>query len=235
MKLLALDATTETASVALFDGDTLLGEKTQKLGMKHSEILLPMAEALLGENDLSFADVDAYAVTSGPGSFTGVRIGAATVKGLAFGRECPIASVSALDALAENLYATEGIVIGAMDARRSEIYTATFRSHADGTRERLCEDRAMPIAKLATELLGETMPIYIVGDGYEITHRILAEHGITLSHTPVEKREASAASVGRCGIRQIKEGRAVSDTALTPTYLRLAQAERERLEREGRQ
>lgn len=233
MKLLAFDATTETASVALFDGDVLLGEQTQKLGMKHSEILLPMAVQLLGEHALTFSDIDAYAVTSGPGSFTGVRIGAATVKGLSFGRSCPIASVSALDALAQNLSGTDGIVIAAMDARRSEIYTATFRSYADGKRERLTEDRAMPIAALAQELKGEALPIYIVGDGYALTHRILSECGIPLAHTPEEHREASAVSVGRCGIEKIRSGDTVTDTALSPTYLRLAQAERERLEREG--
>ncbi len=234
MKLLAFDATTETASVALFDGDVLLGEQTQKLGMKHSEILLPMAVSLLDEHTLTFSDIDAYAVTSGPGSFTGVRIGAATVKGLAFGRSCPIASVSALDALAENLSGTQGIVIAAMDARRSEIYTATFRSYADGTRERLTEDRAMPIAALAQELKDETLPIYIVGDGYAVVHRILGECNISLEQTPKKRREASAASVGRCGLRKIRSGDTVTDTALSPTYLRMAQAERERLEREGR-
>ena len=233
MKLLAFDATTETASVALFDGDTLLGESTKKLGMKHSEILLPMAEALLAAHGLTFDAIDAYAVTSGPGSFTGVRIGVATVKGLAFGRNCPIAAVSALDALAENLSGVEGTVIAAMDARRQEIYTATYTSHADGTRTKLTEDRAIPIAELARELADARGDVYVVGDGYDVTHRILSECGIRLAPTPSEKREASAASVGRFALVQIRAGETVSDTALAPTYLRLPQAERERLEREA--
>ena len=233
MNVLAFDATTAVASVALFQGDALLGEKTLALGMKHSEILLPMAEELLLEHALAFSEIDAYAVTVGPGSFTGVRIGTATVKGLAFGQNCPIAGVSALDALAENLAGTEGIVIAAIDARRDEVYTATFRSYKDGRRERLCEDRAIPARRLAEELKNETLPIYAVGDGYTLLHRVFDACGVTLAETAVEKRGASAASVGRVGLEKIRRGETVTDATLTPIYLRLPQAERERLEREA--
>ena len=230
MKLLAFESTTSVASVALLDGARTLATQTVDAGLKHSEILLPMAEEVLSHARLTFSDIDGYAVAIGPGSFTGVRIGVATVKGLAFGRDLPIVEVSALEALAYNLFGVDATVIAAMDARRDEIYTATFRTSSDGV-TRLCEDRAIPISLLVSELRSTGKGVYIVGDAYEKVHRALAEAGIPVWVTPPALRAPNALSVGLCAIHSLENGNTVSDVRLSPSYLRLPQAERERLEK----
>lgn len=230
MKLLSFESTTSVASVALLDGARCLGVQTVDAGLKHSEILLPMAEELLSHCRLTFSEIEGYAVAVGPGSFTGVRIGVATVKGLAFGRELPIVEVSALEALAYNLSGVDATVVCAMDARRDEIYTATFRTSCEGV-ARLCEDRAIPIALLLSELKERGEPIYIVGDAYEKLTRALSNEGIPVLVTPPALRAPSAHSVGLCALRSMENGKSVSDLRLAPSYLRVPQAERERLER----
>ena len=141
MKVLALDSTALVASVALCEDGKLLGELTLNNGNTHSQTLLPMVEFLLKQFDMTPGDVDLFAATVGPGSFTGVRIGAATLKGLAFGRNRPCVAVSALEALAYNMRDTDGIVCALMDARRGQFYTATFEVK-DGTVERITPDEA---------------------------------------------------------------------------------------------
>lgn len=230
MKLLAFESTTSVASVALLDGARTLATQTVDAGLKHSEILLPMAEEVLSHTRLTFSDIEGYAVAVGPGSFTGVRIGVATVKGLAFGRDLPIVEVSALEALAYNLLGVDATVIAAMDARRDEIYTATFRTSPDGV-ARLCEDRAIPISLLVSELRSTSEGVYIVGDAYEKVHRALTEATVPVWVTPPALRPPNALSVGLCAIRSLENGDTVSDVRLSPSYLRLPQAERERLER----
>ena len=230
MKLLAFESTTSVASVALLDGARCLASHTVDAGLKHSEILLPMAQEALSHTKLSFSDIEGYAVAVGPGSFTGVRIGVATVKGLAFGRNLPIVEVSALEALAYNFLGLDATVIAAMDARRDEIYTAAFRICGDGV-TRLCEDRAIPISLLLSELRHGGEPVFVVGDAYEKVHRALTEAEIPVLITPPTLRAPSAYSVGRCALRSIENGKTVSDVRLSPSYLRLPQAERERLER----
>lgn len=230
MKLLAFESTTSVASVALLDGERCLASCTVDAGLKHSEILLPMAQEVLAHTKLAFSDVGGYAVAVGPGSFTGVRIGVATVKGLAFGRDLPIVEVSALEALAYNLLGVDATVVCAMDARRDEIYTATFRTSPEGVL-RLCEDRAIPISLLLSEWKDDGTPVYIVGDAYEKVRRALTEAGVSVLVTPPALRAPSAHAVGLCALRSIERGETVSDLRLSPSYLRLPQAERERLER----
>ena len=229
MKLFAFESTTSVASVALLDGTRTLASQTVDAGLKHSEILLPMAEELLSHTRHTFADVEGYAVAVGPGSFTGVRIGVSTVKGLAFGRDLPIVEVSALEALAYNLLGLGATVIAVMDARRDEIYTATFR--VTDRVERLCEDRAIPIALLLSEIKGTNETVYLVGDAYEKVRRAMEKESIPLGITPPALRSPSAISVGLCALGAWESGRVVSDVALAPDYLRLPQAERERLEK----
>jgi tRNA threonylcarbamoyladenosine biosynthesis protein TsaB len=190
-----------------------------------------MAESLLKSLRLNFADVDMYATSVGPGSFTGVRIGAALVKGLAFGRDIPCAAVSTLEALAENARGLRGIIVPAMDARRGQVYTALFRSSKDGL-ERLTEDMAISLSELAERLREfEGEKIYITGDGYGVTAKYLLDAGLEIEETPTLLRNESASSVARVAYRQYKNGETVTDKELSPTYLRLPQAERERLER----
>lgn len=230
MKVLAFDGTAKAASVALIDGERTLAAYTIDNGLTQSELLLPMAESILRATGLSFSDVGLFAVTEGPGSFTGVRIGTSLVSGIAFGRNIPCVGVSTLEALAENLAGLRGIIVPVMDAKRSQVYTATFTS--DGERlTRLTPDRAISLSALAEELSAAESPIYLSGDGYRVASGALLAAGVALSPTPELLITASAVSVARVAIRKFERGEYVSDRELVPTYLRLPQAERERLER----
>ena len=233
MKILAFDTSAKVASVAVSDGERILGVTSIDNGLTQSELVLPMAEDLLKRLGLSFGDIDTYAVTVGPGSFTGVRIGVATVKGLAFGRDIPTAPVSTLEALAENAAGLDGLIVPCMDARRGQFYTATFSSSKEGI-ERLTPDRAVSAEELAEELRSYEGKIYITGDGYEVAHRLLGGLGIALETTPTLARLQNAASIARVAKKMQERGECVSERELAPTYLRLPQAERERLERENK-
>ena len=165
MIILAFDGTARCASCAVLRDGTCLGEYNIDNGLTQSELLLPMAESLMKSLKLKFSEIDLYATSVGPGSFTGVRIGAALVKGLAFGRDIPCASVSTLDALAENLRGIRGIIVPVMDARRGQVYSALFRCDGENL-EKLTEDMAISINDLGKMLMdhqGES--IYLVGDG----------------------------------------------------------------------
>ena len=232
MITLAFDSVAKIASVALCDGERMLAQYSIDNGMTQSELLLPMAQSILSSVGLSFSDVELYACTTGPGSFTGVRIGVSLIKGLAFGKNTPCVSVSSLDSLAENAAGLDGVIVPVMDARRSQVYCAIFESDAENL-TRVSEDMAIPLSTLE-ELLKkyETRPIYLTGDGYGVAFQALEGLGVKLSKTPDGLRPQSAASCAKVAYRMYKDGKVVADTELAPTYLRLPQAERERLERE---
>ena len=237
MNILSMDSTARAASVAVMTDERITACFTADVGQTHSEILLPMAEDACRVASVALSDIDYYAVTVGPGSFTGVRIGVAAVKGLAFrypeADEPNCVAVSTLESLAENLYGLDGILCAVMDARRSEVYNALFRME-NGTLTRLCPDRAISLRALSEELLTlyKNEPIRLVGDGYDVAYPALTEAGASCPPTPALLRLQSAASVARCARRMILCGEVVTDRALSPVYLRLPQAERERLERE---
>ena len=233
MKILAFDGTAKAASVAVTDGERILAHHTIDNGLTQSELLLPMAEDMLKGLELSFSDIELFATSVGPGSFTGVCIGVSLVKGLAFGRNIPCVGVSTIEALAENLRGLRGIIIPCMDARRGQVYSATFRGDGE-TLTRLTPDRAIALSDLANELSeykGES--IYICGDGYKVARAALLSLGVELCNTPELLILENAASVARVAIRMYERGEAVSDIELSPVYLRMPQAERERLEREA--
>ena len=235
MKILAFDSTAKVASVAVTENGKALASYSIDNGLTQSELLLPMAEAALKSLRISHSDIGAYAVTVGPGSFTGVRIGVSLVKGLAFGRDLPCIPVSTLEALAENLRGLSGIIVPAMDARRSQVYAAIFASDGQ-TLTRLTEDDALPLAELKEKLCEYSdRNIYIVGDGYAVTHKALCGSELHLSETPALLRAQNAASVGIVAERMLSEGNYTTDSLLSPVYLRMPQAERERLERENKQ
>ena len=231
LKILAFDSTAKVASVAVSDGERVLSYYNIDNGLTQSELLLPMAEDMLRSLKLGFSDIGAVACSVGPGSFTGVRIGVSIAKGIAFGKDMPCIEISTLEALAENAAGLSGIILPCMDARRGQFYTAIFESDGDGLR-RLTPDEALSAAELA-ERLGEYRgkTIYAVGDGYATAHKLLSPLGVTLQSTPMMLRDQSAASIARVAARKLASGCTVSDKDLSPTYLRLPQAERERLER----
>lgn len=231
MKILAFDSTAKAASVAVCDGERLLGLYNIDNGLTQSELLLPMAENLLSSLKLSFSDIELLAASTGPGSFTGVRIGVSLVKGIAFGRSIPCVSVSTLEALAENISTLEGILVPVMDARRGQLYTAVFKS--DGEKfERITPDAAVSTEELA-ELLkkhaGEK--IYLSGDGYAVAKRELTRLGVKTENTPELLISENAYSCAKVALRKYEMGEYTTDLEYAPTYLRLPQAERERLEK----
>ena len=231
MITLAFDSTAKIASVAVADGEKTLALYSIDNGLTHSELLLPMAEDALRALRLTYGDVGLLACSVGPGSFTGVRIGAALVKGIAFGRQIPCAPVSTLEALAENARGLRGLIVPVMDARRDQFYAALFRTDGGGLL-RLSPDAALSSDELAALLRAHAgEPVYLVGDGYEAAASALAARGITAEDTPLPLRDENAASVARVGYRMFLAGQCVADRDLFPTYLRMPQAERERLER----
>lgn len=233
MIILALDSTAQTGAVALCRDRKLIASFTLNTGNTHSETLLPSVEAVLKLGGLTADAVDLFACANGPGSFTGVRIGAATIKGIAFGKDKPAIGVSTLEALAYNLRGFSGIACPVMNARRSQVYNALFRVE-NGRIERLCPDRAIALSDLAAELAayGDT-PIYLAGDGYDMTAEALS--ACNVKETPEELIYQSGYSVAMCALAAYEAGDRTADTDLVPTYLRLPQAERERLEKEQNQ
>lgn len=230
MKILSLDSSATVASVALIEDGRLLAEYTLNNGNTHSETLLPMVETILRDYGLSTDDIDLFAATTGPGSFTGVRIGAATVKGLAFSTRKPCAEVSTLEAIAENLSCREGLICPVMNARRSQVYTALFRAEG-GQLTRLMPDSALSIEELDTILSEYGEPVSFAGDGYSITVEALKE--TSFIPTPERLRHQSAASVAAVAYGKALDRETVSDKELKVTYLRPSQAERTRLEKEA--
>ncbi len=234
MITLAFDSTAKAASVAVCDGEKLLALYNIDNGLTQSELLLPMAENMLKSLNLTFSDVELLACAVGPGSFTGVRIGVALVKGIAFGKGIPCVEVSTLDELAENLRGLSGIIVPCMDARRQQVYTATYRG-TSGELDKLTDDRAIAISELAEELKAYNEPIYLSGDGYAVAKRGLEAAGIKVEATPELLITENAYSVARIAARKYEKGEYTTDLEIAPTYLRMPQAERERLERLAQQ
>ena len=234
MLILALDSTALCASVALCRDEHLLAEYTVNTGHTHSETLLPMVESVLKTCGVGIDEIDLFACTAGPGSFTGVRIGAATIKGLAFGKEKPCIGVSTLDALADNASFMNGILCPTMNARRSQVYTALFSSEG-GSCTRLCPDRAISLAELADEVakLDPDRPVYLMGDGAELTYDVFRTVD-GLSHRthllPERLQNQSGYHTAQVAKRLYDSGVRTTDADLMPTYLRPSQAERTRAE-----
>ena len=230
MNILAVDSSAAVASVAILADDTVLGEYFLDNGNTHSETILPMTESLLSRLSMTVDDIDLFAVSIGPGSFTGLRIGVATIKGLAFGRNKPCAAISTIEALAYNLREFSGILCPVMDARREQVFTALFRS--DGKRiERLTPDGAMDLTELNNLLATYKEPIYLCGDGYDLAKKALT---VKTMDTPARLIPQSAISVALLALRDRRAGCTTDEASLAPVYLRLSKAERERAEKESR-
>lgn len=226
MKILALESSAKAASCAVLADGELLASAWQAAGLTHSRTLLPMVEGMLKNSELTMEAMDAVAVAAGPGSFTGLRIGIAAVKGLAWAAEKPCIPVSTLEAMAWPLAHLEGSIVCAMDARRQQIYNAVFLADG-GALERLREDRALSLEEAAAGLAGLDGPMTVVGDGAQMCFEFFTARGIDCRLAPVHLRLQSAAGVALAAWWRRTE--TVSAQELTPVYLRLSQAERERL------
>ena len=233
MLILAFETSAKAASVALTENGKLLGESYQNTGLTHSQTLMVMAEDALKQCGKTAQDVQAVAVAAGPGSFTGVRIGVAAAKGFAWGAEIPCYGVSTLEAMAESLGAFDGYVCACMDARRSQVYNALFLAQG-GKLTRIAEDRAIALADLKEELKNLKKSIFLVGDGALLCYNTLKEEVPELVLPPEHRLHQRAVGVAILAQRLADAGIAPSGGELEPNYLRLSQAEREKLERENK-
>ena len=231
MRILAFETSAKAASVALLDSGKLLGESYQNTGLTHSQTLMTMAEDLMKTCGVKPDEIEAVAVAAGPGSFTGVRIGVAAAKGFAWGGELPWYGVSTLEAMAKQVGIWQGYICPVMDARRSQVYNALFHAQA-GKLTRIREDRAIALAELGEELKNLQEPIFLVGDGSILCYNTLLEAVPGLVCPQEHRMHQRAAGVALAAREMIVRGDGADAAALVPNYLRLSQAERERLEKE---
>lgn len=232
MKVLALDSSGLVASVALVEDDNLIAEYTIQYKKTHSQTLLPMLEEIRDMVELDLSTVDAIAVAAGPGSFTGLRIGSATAKGLAFAMEKPIVPVPTLEGLAYQMYGTDAIVCPIMDARRSQVYTGIyeFRDGKDAYDMLVIKGQcAVFFDEIAEELNRIGRKVVFVGDGIPVFKERMKEV-LQVSYTlaPAHRNRQSAACIAALGSVYYKQGKIVNGDRFVPEYLRLSQAERER-------
>ncbi len=226
MLILAFESSAKSASVALVKDGELLSQYSQCSALTHSRTLLPMAEDMLKNAEVKLSEVDLIAVAHGPGSFTGIRIGVSTVKGLSWAADKPCVGVSTLEAMAWHGLLSGGYVCPVMDARRQQVYNALFKI-ADGKPQRITDDRPIALAQLADEVRSLDAPVLLVGDGAALTEKFFRENSVPCRIAPENLRWQSAWGVAMAA----SDKQPGTSETLLPVYLRLSQAERERQER----
>lgn len=250
MKIIAIDSSGLTASVAVIEDENLIAEYNVQYKKTHSQTLLPMLDEIKGMIDLDMKSIDAIAIAKGPGSFTGLRIGSATAKGLAGALEIPIAEISTLEGLACNLYGSDALIVPMMDARRSQVYTGIYTFEAAFNMENgegdessvkgyelktLLSDCAVSVEDLISKVneLSDSLgkQIIYLGDGVPVYKDKINElTNSVYCFAPAHMNRQRAASFGFLAIDMIKKGNIVTAFDHAPEYLRLSQAERERNE-----
>ena len=228
MKILALETSAKSVSAAVTENGIVLASVYQNTGLTHSRTLMPLVDAMLKNSDIRLEEIGLVAVAAGPGSFTGLRIGVSAAKGLAWTLDLPCCAVSTLEAMAQNLRHMDATVICAMDARRNQVYNAVFSAHG-GTLDRLTPDRAIGLPELAAELKNDEIEKIVVGDGAKLCYTYLQENGIPCRMAPAGLIMQNAVGVAQAAGEMAARGETVSARELIPNYLRLSQAERERL------
>jgi len=226
MNILALDTSSRAVSCAILRGGALAGEFYMNIGLIHSQTAMPMIEKLFEQTMMTPGDIDVFAVSTGPGSFTGLRIGISCVKGMAMAANKPCAGVSTLLALAGGVRIFEGYICPVMDARREQVYTSLFESNGNQL-QRLREDEALSLSELREVLIRLSAPVMLVGDGTNICYDALSD----LSHvriSPEHFLHQRASAIASIAHEMALQGSLVSAGDLSPSYLRLSQAERER-------
>ncbi len=223
MIVLGVDSSATAASAAIVNDGKLVCEVFLDTGLTHSQTLLPMIESCIKMAGISVNDIDLIAVSNGPGSFTGIRIGIATVKGIAFTNNIPCVEVSTLESMAYNLPYFDGIICSVMDARCNQVYTSCFDNTPDCKVNRLAEDEAMSIEDLGKILRDYGRSVILVGDGAEICYNTLKNENDRLFLSPVNIRKQRASSVALCGFGKSPK----KSCEISVNYIRLPQAQRE--------
>lgn len=219
--ILGIDASALSAGCALLDGGKIVAEEFLNTRHTHSETLLPMIKSMLKSAGAELSDVDKIAVSAGPGSFTGLRIGISTAKGLADAAGLPCVSVSTLETIAYNFLGVDGVICACMDARCKQVYNALFKSE-NGVITRLCDDRAISLQELSVELSRFSDNVILAGDGAELAH-LFTEEKYSLAPPLLRFQRGSGVCFAAMNAPE------TAPAALMPKYLRLPQAERERL------
>lgn len=233
MKILGLDSSGIVASVAIVEDDVLIAEYTVNYKKTHSQTLLPMLDEIAKMTELDLNSIDAIAVAAGPGSFTGLRIGSATAKGLGLALKKPLIAIPTVEGLAYNLYDISGLICPIMDARRKQVYTGIYR-FTDHQLKVVEDQMAVPMETVIEKLnqYGET--VTFLGDGVPVFHELIAEKmTVPYSFAPAHVNKQRAAAVAALGEIYYRQGKTETAMEHVPDYLRVSQAERERAEREA--
>ena len=238
MKILGLDSSGLVASVAVVEDDgvnsNLVAEYTVNYKKTHSQTLLPMLDAIAQMTELDLNTIDAIAVAGGPGSFTGLRIGSATAKGLGLALNKPLVHIPTVDALAYNLYGTDKIICPLMDARRNQVYTGIYEFRGEEL-VALEPQMAVGLEEIAQKLCELGREVIFLGDGVPVFRQRLTEElmkDVPFSFAPAHVNKQRAGAVAMLAVSYVRAGKTESAAEHRPDYLRLSQAERERLEKE---
>lgn len=234
MKILALDSSGLVAGVAVVEDDNLIGEYTVNYKKTHSQTLLPMLDAVASMIELDLNTVDAIAIAKGPGSFTGLRIGSATAKGLGLALDKPIVEIPTVDGLAYNLWGTAALICPLMDARRNQTYTGLYE-FVDGNLCTLEPQCAVDISEITEKINARGREVVLLGDGVPVFLPYLQEHlRVSWRLAPAHLNKQRAGAVAALAMQYLRQGRVVRAQDHQPDYLRLSQAERERQEKDKR-
>ena len=233
MKILGLDSSGIVASVAIVEDDVLIAEYTVNYKKTHSQTLLPMLDEIVKMTELDLKTIDAIAVAKGPGSFTGLRIGSATAKGLGLALKKPLIAIPTVEGLAYNLYDISGLICPIMDARRKQVYTGIYR-FTDHQLKVVEDQMAVPMETVIEKLNQYGEAVTFLGDGVPVFHELIAEKmTVPYSFAPAHVNKQRAAAVATLGEIYYRQGKTETAMEHVPDYLRVSQAERERAEREA--
>lgn len=233
MKIMAFDSSGNVASVAMLEDDTLLAEYTVNYKKTHSQTLMGMMDEIVKMTECDLSELAAIAVAKGPGSFTGLRIGSATVKGLAMALDIPVVGIPTMEAMAYNIWGSDAYICPMMDARREQVYTGIYQFDADGEMTEIKQQCAVAVEEIIAELNALDGRCILLGDGVPPYMDIIKSR-LTLPYTiaPANMNRQRAASIGVAAFKYISQGKTESATEHAPVYLRVSQAERERAMKE---
>lgn len=232
MKILAMDTSGKVSSMSVISDDSILLEANINTRLTHSQTLMPMCENMLKATQISLDDIDLFAVTKGPGSFTGLRIGIAAIKGFAYALNKPCVAVSSLEGLAQNLVGFDGIICSVVEARNDDAYVALFESHGydnqnPQTIKRITPDKACTIDEVAQMLKNYKQNVFLVGDGAFLWYNRLIKDFSNILVAPIPLRLQKATSVALIAQTMYQNGETCTANELMPWYGKLPQAVRE--------